>query len=326
MGGGFDFATFCELLFVISGFCSLHYIEQMNCQQQYITTLLKRYIRILGPAVVPCFFYSFAMIVYRIIEGSWFYNESFSITNLLASLAGVQFAWLIPPGERTNVILGINPPTWYIDSLLLSFVILTILVWLSDRTRINVVWFLILTVLIGAYSYQSGLDFPFFNWAACRGYYAFFTGILLALYDKAIVNFRFEKVLRYATICILALAGIIIYRYGFVRAFGLTFGIFPAVILLCVTDNLKKIFSHKIWQFLGCVSYDVYLWHFAFILFFIILRDKGFINYTFASSSYVCLLLFTIFIWAVSTLAYTVIEKRIIQNKLQAILQMFIIN
>ena len=312
--GGYDFATFVELFFAISGFCSLHYIDQLCCNQQYIQMLLKRFIRILAPAVPCAFFYSITMIIYRIVEGNWFYDESFSIINLLASLCGIQFAWFIPPGQVQGVIYGINPPTWYIDSLLLCFVIMTFLVWLSNKTHISPAFCFFFVALMGAYTYKLGLNFPFLNWAACRGYYAFFTGILLAMFDRMLSSYKYDRILRYITICLLMIIGIGLYECGSSKVFILTFLIFPALILLCTTDIIKKTFNHRVWKFLGNVSYEVYLWHFSFILYFIILRNRDVIDFCFATSSYLCLVLFAVFVWIISILAYIVVEQKLIKR------------
>ena len=132
------------------------------------------------------------------------------------------------------------------------------------------------------------------------------------MFDRILSSYKYDRILRYITICILMIIGTGLYECG--KVFILTFLIFPSLILLCTTHFIKKIFSHKVWYFLGNVSYEVYLWHFSFILYFLILRNRDVIDFCFATSSYLCLVLFAVFVWIISILAYIVVEQKLIKR------------
>lgn len=313
-GGEFDFSMLVELLFIISGYFSLNYIQRLGENHEYKKMIVKRSIRLLGQAVPWTLFYCIVMWIYKVIEGNWFRDEPFSIINLVTSLLGVQFAWFIPPGVVQGVILGCNPPTWFIDSLLLCVVIMTILVWLSDKTRISIVWSFLFVVLIGVYGYYEGLNYPLLNWASCRGYYAFFFGIVLGMYDKKLLGCKYDKLLRGITIFILMTVGYVLYEHGIDKVYIYSFFLFPSLILLSTTGLLRKCFMCKIWCFLSDVSYEVYLCHFSFVLVFIILCNRGVISIEFASSSYVCMALYDIFVWVIAIVYYILIENNLLKK------------
>lgn len=254
------------------------------------------------------------MLIYKVFEGNWFCDEPLSIIYLLASLIGIQFAWFIPPGKVQGVILGCNPPTWFIDSLLLCIVIMTFLVWLSDKTHINIIWSFAFMVLIGVYGYWYGLDYPLLNWASFRGYYAYFFGIILALYERKITQSYHCEILRYVTICILMVGAIFLYKHGCMKVFILSFFLFPSLILLSTVGFIRKSFSNIWWAFLCDVSYEVYLCHFSFVVIFIILRNYGVINNEFANSSYLCIALYTMFVWIISSIIYNIVEKNLLRK------------
>lgn len=74
----------------------------------------------------------------------------------------------------------VNNPTWYISVLLLCYIVFYLLTYLGKRWQIPHTYLFVFMVLLGCGAQTYGLNLPFLNGSSCRGYYAFFFGVLPA--------------------------------------------------------------------------------------------------------------------------------------------------
>ena len=261
--GRFYWGFLVDLFFMISGFFTFGAVTKITegklTFRKYYLHRYARLIPLVALAGVIYFFinnylYFSVMGEYYIAKSTWF--------ELLMTFLGMQVGWFKVAGSN------LNPPMWYISSLLIGYLVIYLLVLLSRKVKINYIIPLIALILISMAGDLFEANLPFFESCAKRAYIDMSAGILLAgfLKDHKIKGFH------YIFVALLGIAGAILHvialdaQRPLFQRYALTFMFFPALLILFLSPAVKKVFSAKIWNVLGAASYDTYVLHVILLL------------------------------------------------------------
>lgn len=268
-GGILDFvdlmngSLIVELFFVLSGFLAFFDINRIKTGEYSFTCYFtKKYKRLITVIVAPCLAYTLLCYLIRRFTGNggWLFDTVVDIPATLSAMLGVQF-W-----GNISTIHYINFPLWYVDILLLCYIVMAVIIKLATRVKINPIYGFIVTCLIGIALWDRQFDAPFINAFIARGLYAFFAGVLLAYIYDAMNKERAKSVgllLAYALIFIITTLLFMFYKewLGSGARYILTFITYPALMLFFLHPVMQKAFNLKWLGSVGKVTYDIYAWH-----------------------------------------------------------------
>lgn len=188
-------------------------------------------------------------------------------------------------------------PSWYISVLLLCYCTYYLVKWVTMKIEGNEDVLFISVILIAIAACESKTEMPFLNRVSVRGLYCFCWGVLFGKYFYPAFHFgRLERM-----ICLLGLSvywgAVYVWGRRFFNLYGneyfLSFIIFPVIILL-----LKPIADIKLHfiEVLSKVSYEVFLFHFSFLIWWIDLYRFMDISI----QSILSMLFFTMIMWAIA--------------------------
>ncbi len=302
--GYFNWELLVELFFIISGYLTVKYIDKINNGLKFPQFISKKAARILPMVAVAAFCYEILIFINSKAGGLWFSGESVSFWGTFIECLGVQDGWAF---ER----MYINTPVWYCSVLLLCYVWFYFLTYAANRLKIPVIYLYVIMVFIGCATDEYNYALPFFNSLTARGYYAFFTGVITGSALRNRIPGR-----RVIIVCLsfIALTLILILKWGmfYVNDFWLVFTVYPSILILSKTELINRIFNKqgRLWEFLGGVSFDLYVWHQVFILLFGILIPISGLNIPYLTESKY-MLIFLIIALGFSVISYLYIEKPI---------------
>ena len=241
-----------ELYFAISGFLiARKYSELKNgiTLHQYITPKLKR--------IMPCFFVSnLIVMVCAIIEKCFVGSKLMPTPNLwafFASCTPFYTGWITNDGPIDSV-------GWFISVLFLCYIIYYFLCKVKKKQTYFIICCLI--ILVGINGYQLDFSLPFLYKQACRGYMAFFVGVLMFHLLTSEFN---KKGIAVAGIAFLAILLPFEVRFNNVVGNATFFTIFIIIpILMLAVTSIKwvqKILSARPVLHLGRMSMSIYLIH-----------------------------------------------------------------
>lgn len=248
-----------EFFFILSGYLAFKYVEKKDLD--FKTFITGKWMRLLPLVAITSVVYEVLLYVYNRVCGmEWLLGNKVSVWGILLNASGMSTGWMF---ERP----GTNNPVWYVSVLLLCYVIFYLLLYISRKKNIPIMYLFIGMVLLGVAIRTYNMDFMFLNQFAARGYYSFFTGLLLAqALDKKEIKLKWS-ILALAIVAV-TLYGIIVrydvFETGFV--YIMVFVFYPALIVLFLSKPIQKIFDFKIFGILGESTYDVYLWHVPMML------------------------------------------------------------
>lgn len=294
---------FVDFFFVLSGFIiSFNYVDNVTDFAKFKTFFLKRFIRL-----YPLLFFSVILYFLYFLVGEFVLSSikvehnplSFYIGELMDSLLFMNSNPILGDSQ------GMNAPSWSISAEVISYTVFAIGIYLLRGYKYLYSIFIILAcvafmVFKNSYTFRNG-DYGF-----VRGLLGFNFGVLTYWFYQ---KFKFQ--LKYAELPALIL---LVFAFYFIDgdkvelyklAFPLIFSI-TIYILLNSNGFLCKLLSSKIPQFLGRISYSIYLNHYllltvVFIIFFKIMKFRILEPY-----SSICLLvsLFVVIIYSYFTYKY----------------------
>ena len=167
-------------------------------------------------------------------------------------------------------------------------------------------------IFLGCLIISYNINIPYLNEATGRGYYSFFTGVILAEVmgsDCFKKHSRSRKINTIITITLGILIWLIIKHWSVMQngiQFTLTFIFYPCIIILVSNLNcyLKKF---KILRTLCDISFEVYLWHSVNFILLDILTKKSILHYPVYSR--LGMYIFAISCYIYSTVIHFGIEK-----------------
>ena len=304
-GTWFNWGYIVELFFILSGYFMYKYIPKIKEGE---VTLLewwkKRAVRLLPMSAISVVAFELILLSGNTIFNIKFWGMDVSLWGTVIAALGVQEGWVFH-----NPI--INHSIWYISALMLCYILFYIFTALSAKLKCKPIYFYIAIILFGIAGGVYGFDLPFWNWQICRGYYAFFFGLLLASYvNKYGIKAR-EVIISIVTLAFFMTVFILFPEYGDDHTnYMMTFLVFPAIVILFETKAMGKIFCHKIWGTLSAISFEVYLWHLPLLLLAYVI--KGGLGWTPDYSNIWYMLGFTAITWGFATLMYFALERPIV--------------
>ena len=313
--GSFYFGYLVELFFVISGYCSLHMLGRVESRAETFPTFLKKRTGRLIPMLM------ITAAADQVLQGMYLAVSGIPNPGRV-SLWGAIISGLGIQTGGAFLSKGVNNPTWYVSVLLICYVFMFFLTWLSRRINVPC-WYLFAgMVIVGASSLTYSLTLPFLNFYASRGYLAFFYGILLGK-----VNQRYElhKQMKFQIVNILFQAGFwfcFIFMPSTVLSdmrWLLTFLVWPGMILLLKAPVIEKFVHGGLWNSLAKYSFNAYVWHSCLLkvltLYTAVTGQKPFY-------SRISMLIFTAAAFLLGVISYrwieTPIAKRLARNTLPA--------
>lgn len=254
-GGSFYWGNVVELFFVISGFVSFGYIEKIQNGCDFKSFFLKKARRLLPLVAISAVVYEVALAIYfKLYQQDWFGVQINFFGTILDAL-GIQNGWVFNDP-------GVNYPTWYISVLLLCYIVFYVATYLGKKKDLPVIYVYLFIILIGCGINTYAINFPFLTSQTARGYYAFFTGLVLAI---ALNKYGvYKKAVAVSLVNIIVIVCVVAFRGEWIPQgliYLLTFILYPSIIIVFQSKFVRSLFSHKIWGIWGRISYDVYIWH-----------------------------------------------------------------
>ncbi len=302
-GGRYSFLRFgitVEFFFILSGFLTYKYVSNMEID--FPSFIKGKARRLLPLVIITSVSYEGLLYVFnRVCQTKWPLGNDLTVWGTILNALGMQEGWVF-----NNP--GVNNPSWYVSVLLLCYVIFYFLVYVSRKKEIPVTYLFIGMIFLGIGVVNYGMDMPFLNLYAARGYYAFFFGLLLA----KILEGK-EITWKWSISALVVVVGTLIglkYQYnvfeeGFV--YIMTFVFYPALIVLFLSKPVRKLLDFKFIGVLGEITYDTYLWHVPMILVMYVVFKLFSINLNLDYPR--CLVAFTIGTFIVGAISHFVIDR-----------------
>ncbi|MDD3242966.1 MAG: acyltransferase [Eubacteriales bacterium] len=263
------------------------------------TFQLKRAARLLPLVAIAAVVYEGLLFVYNRLYPQPYCGLSVSVWGIVIDALGVQEGWVF-----ANPC--VNNPTWYISVLLLCCAVFYLLTRLAGKKKFPAAYLYAAMILLGCGIQEYQINLPLLNPSSCRGYYAFFTGLLLA---QALKGRQVKSWVGIGAGLTVAAGVLLFAAKGMVSGtpYLLTFIVFPALIVLLHTKTAQKIFRFRFFGVWGALSYDVYIWHSALYIAMYILMKV--LNWNLDFSNVWVMLGFCAAAEAVGAVSYFVLEK-----------------
>lgn len=261
-----------ELFFMLSGFLFAYaYRERIKsgnlCFADFFEKRLKRLVPLLVITTLAMFF------LYICLERTTGVRNA-DITELIKSIILLDSTWCS---------IRMNPSGWYIPKLLVCYVIAYFLT--KRYEKIGRITF-VLPVILGVIVRITGSNFPLLEFHMSRAYIGFFIGIILSDVIKWL-----QRNAKPAFVLVggYAVAAFPIILKNYVTDWSLTWAmiIFPALIVIgYFSKAINFIGGLKITQYLGKISFDIYLWNCPLLIvaailhsrYGVVINTKGFIG------------------------------------------------
>lgn len=258
--GHFYWGFLVELFFLLSGFCSFSAVTKiLDGQLEFKKYYLQRCTRLLPlVSAAGVIYYLVNNYLYFGIMGEYYLARSTG-RELILTFLGIQVSWASL--EKCHL----NPPMWYISSLLIGCVYLYLATKLSRKAKAKhaYVYILITMIFIAVLGDLFGIELPFYEEGARRSVIGVFLGVLLAIF----LNKHTLKGIHYIIVGLMGICGAGLYLLALsderllLERYALSFLFFPAVIIIFNSPAVNKLFSAKIWNILGGASFDTYVLH-----------------------------------------------------------------
>jgi peptidoglycan/LPS O-acetylase OafA/YrhL len=263
--------AFVDFFFVLSGFViSLNY-SQMNKKSEFLTYIKKRFIRLfplLLFSTFSTFLYEFSRNEFlkdlypSIFENSFSHDFMFYFIKLLNSLTFTDSTPIF------GVIQGFNGVSWSISAEMIAYIVFgLVLVFLHKLKN-----YFFLTIIIGSilFLFIAGEYYSVFDYGFLRGLVSFHLGYFVFVLSKYKV-----KLNNYIELFLPLFVALLFYLYSkqsisfYANILGSLISLSFALciyVLLNTNGFISRILDTKIFQFLGKISYSIYLNHILFII------------------------------------------------------------
>ena len=178
-------------------------------------------------------------------------------------------------GGVNDIPMGINNPAWYLCVLLICYIFVYFLLWISKKLNVSseYAWFFMVVLGISVSTYK--LNMPFLNNATGRGYASFFVGMILY---KIFMKIPQKNLFIISSITLFITAITVLFKLQIGNQQGIfTFIIWPCVIFLFL--SCEPLFKWKVFTVTGSSSFEMYLFHVAGI--YIYMSIKHFFGNTY---------------------------------------------
>ena len=301
---GVDLRFLVEVFFVLSGFFMFSYIEKIKNGLSIEKYMIRRIIRIIPMLCLSTVILElllFFMMRSGNTHGIDIYQPA--LFGIISACFGVEYGWGL-------IDAHINPESWYLDILLLCYLIFFIIIKLSKKTKLNERYFFVLMLVIGTICTLQDYSLPFLEAYNGRGYVAFFMGALLASYlSHTRINHR-HVIVSFVFLAIYGLYHIFWAHYlEYGKSFMIAIFIAPALVVLLKTGFAERLFAWKGWGELGKISFSMYMIHVVIIIAIFNITDVYGISIDYVHE--VMLLAYIVIVVVLGALTYYFVEKPI---------------
>lgn len=302
-GGEFYFGYVVELFFLLSGYFMYRYISIiLDGKISFFQYIKIRYIRFLPMLIICTMVFAVLSKIYQMLNGHPFMNREITLWGMIVTSLGVQEGWVFANP-------GLNNPTWYISVLLLCYVMFYICVYISRSFKVNVNYLFLFFILVGIGFCNYEVKWLFASPMLGRGYYSFFFGVTM---HELMVRFPLKRTYTVAAMIISLLFIWLMITHPYFIKYGegylLTFIFYPSILIIVKSNVLGPVVNRKMWEVLGNISFDVYMWHINCLIIFCII---GCISDNIRFSDPVFMLVFVVVCFFTGTISYFLIEKPI---------------
>ena len=263
-----NYGLLVELFFVISGFLT---ISKDN--DSVLKYMLRKIIRLLPLVVISVVLYELLIVLY-FFEGGWLWPFSLKV-----DIVG-SFITAIGLSEWGLIYCnGINNPVWYISVLLLCYIIEYLISTIFRRWKLNPEYGYFFCIIIGLCGKIIHANYPFFTAGICRGYIAFFVGVITRKKYQRIKYKNDMKCLLCESVVLMlsSIAYMCLYNTKGIN-YLLFFLIYPLIVIICnnryIIDLVEKINFGKLINALGEATYDIYILHIDILLLIMIISSE----------------------------------------------------
>ena len=299
-GGKFSFAYVVELFFMISGFFCAYTYKDEESFTSYFLRKIKRYYPM---AILSIIVIVFIEGINYLLFGTPIKTDGLGIWTIFSSLT-----LIFPQGITVLEGLGINNPLWYLGVLNLCYILFYFLNKKINEDKI-LKYILVVFLMLGFRTHE--INIPFFTPMTIRGYIPFFIGIVLCYaYTNNEKIVSSNKTLIAMIVFLLLILFLFKFNYYVFcdNMYGiLCFIIYPILLLIMLSLD-RHIKFNKLFDILGKMSFEVYIWHFPIINILITLQRLSLVEYKY---SYVYMFLFSFFVIVVAFFNVLFVEKRI---------------
>ncbi len=248
------------------------------------------------------------MYVYKSVTGVWWWEEGMQhgIFNLILSLTCMTYTGIFSP----DPIIGINSPTWFMDALILCYMIYYLIRLISRKKNISPVWLYAFVMFLGFYAWYQMTLIPFLNKDMGRGYAAFFLGCFI----HELAGYFSKKKMQVFTI-VAAAVFVLLRLLGHADDMYFIVAYVEGALLLLLFTQFD--FPSKLIGFIpgtaamGGASYEVFLWHLPVMnLLALVWHLTGYTEYKLPDFA-----IYTVCVLAVSFGMYFLVEKKLLSGK-----------
>ena len=302
-GGNFYWGYMVELFFILSGYFTHKYVEQIDEKSYFLPFIKKKYGRFL-PMLIFSGGVSF-FVDYIYYEKIMMERLPYTIWGVVTSLLGTS-RWL---DDRFMV----NNPMWYISVLLFCYIVFFGTTYVAKRLKINPYILYCILIYWGIECKKGAMSLAIFSNAMGRGYSCFFFGIVLQYLFKKyhavdkIKNLFFSIVGLWGFVCIYKSFPVYI---GEDLENVLIFLVFPLVILIFKSKYVSGFFKNDILKNLAGISFNAYLWHLTVIRVLLVISKI----FKIEVNRYLTMLLVTFGIFVIGIMSHSILEKEIVNE------------
>lgn len=256
-----------ELFFLISGLM-MGINNLKNSKKSFESFYFPKLFRLMPMSTISIFTFSLLAFINFNITGKWWMGI---VPTFWGILRGCLLIFKGGPILENGI--NLNNPLWYICVLLICYNIYWLILWIALRLKITPKYLFIIMIMIGISVLTYNFNLPFLNYYSGRGYMSFFTGVIFAdifkwfenNYKKKKYIFIPESIILFFIILTVLIPQLFIVDG---QNYLLVFLFFPSLILTIVFSEFsQKLFDYKIFEKLGKISFEIYVWHFPVFLF-----------------------------------------------------------
>ncbi len=253
-----------EFLLLLSGFQMFKYFSIIRDDQLGFFGFMKKRVKRLYPLY---FLSTIAMVlglmIYPLVANEFWYERRAEGYLIIKNLLMIQ-TWNTDSST-------INGPLWFVSVLAFCLILFYVISRLASKVK-DGLWLMGIPVVIGIAFFTSGLPWPLLNQSMCRGYIAFFLGVLVAGFANKIKR---KNANIYS--CIAISCYILLQVFGrkliyddtplLSRSLPALFMLYIPLILLVIHNPvIDKIIGNKVFCGLGAISYALYTLNFPFYI------------------------------------------------------------
>ena len=329
--------TFVDFFFVLSGYVIAYNYHSLPSFSAFWTYVKKRFARLF-----PLLFYSTTvfllyMVLYYLFTRGLLMNI---FPNMFESVSSydIHEHLLVPIRKYMDSILflnstpvlgdgpediGMNGPSWSISSEMISYIVFGLLTVLL-RKRARVLSFGILIVASAIFLFNTGEFFASGDYGFLRGFVSFNLGYFV--WELSKTKFRLNNKLEYLIPILLLVVFYYLHFLGSKSEAGLIFGMFAIPILFSFSilafiktnGSISRMLDRKAFQYLGKISYSIYLNHFFLM---VLILKPVFKLLPFEHSAFYQMLVLTLFTLVV--IVYSHFTYKFVEVKGQKFLKKF---